>query len=320
MKQVLAEDKHTMLARGEFDKTPGEMLRQARENQKMDIAFAATELRLTVNYVRALEDDHYESLPAVPFVIGYLKSYAKLLSINPEELIAVYRSFTATDDQITPVKEVERVNLNSLFGPHDLKLFLQRHRKSLLAGVVTILLLVFGYLIFSGSDSTLSTDSEARPQPSGSVISEQVHSDTSENLTDKKISVAITDADADADAKKKLVVSEPFDVNSETLINGTGKILENEPEIDQIPPATDTLSIHFTDDCWLEVVDSDAKVLAKDLYKRGDRISLQGQSPFSVLFGNARVVNVSINGNDINVDPGTSQKRLHVTIDDSQYQ
>ena len=71
---------------------PGQRLRQARLHRGLELRQVARELRLTVERVQAIEEDDYAALPDPVFVVGYLKNYARLMDLNPEALVAAYRT------------------------------------------------------------------------------------------------------------------------------------------------------------------------------------------------------------------------------------
>jgi cytoskeleton protein RodZ len=63
--------------------TPGKQLRRGREARKLEISQIATSLRITSQVVEALERDDYEHLPSPVFVSGYIRSYARLVGLDP---------------------------------------------------------------------------------------------------------------------------------------------------------------------------------------------------------------------------------------------
>lgn len=65
---------------------PNLRLKQAREAQNLTPADVARRLKLSVWQVEALESGQYEQLPGPTFVRGFLRNYARLLSLDPEEL------------------------------------------------------------------------------------------------------------------------------------------------------------------------------------------------------------------------------------------
>lgn len=71
--------------------SPGQTLRQARETKNLDINYVATALRLSPDVIELLERDDYSGLPSAVFVSGYIRSYARLMDIDPEPLNRQFR-------------------------------------------------------------------------------------------------------------------------------------------------------------------------------------------------------------------------------------
>jgi cytoskeletal protein RodZ len=69
-------------------KTAGSALAAGRAAWDLSVEDVASNLNLGVDTIHALERDDYESLPGYTFVKGYIRSYANLLRLNPDELIA----------------------------------------------------------------------------------------------------------------------------------------------------------------------------------------------------------------------------------------
>lgn len=68
--------------------TPGEYLRRLREEKGHTHAAVSSALHLTVHYIKALESDEYGKLPGLTFVKGYLRSYARFLGADVENVLA----------------------------------------------------------------------------------------------------------------------------------------------------------------------------------------------------------------------------------------
>jgi len=66
---------------------PGQRLRQAREALNLNLQDVAQQLHLNVNLIQALEDHNEEALPAKTYLIGYLRSYARLLNLPAGSII-----------------------------------------------------------------------------------------------------------------------------------------------------------------------------------------------------------------------------------------
>ncbi len=67
--------------------TAGQKLAAAREDFGISVQEVAENLNLGVSIIRAIETDDYDKLPGSTFVKGYIRAYANLLRLNPDELI-----------------------------------------------------------------------------------------------------------------------------------------------------------------------------------------------------------------------------------------
>ena len=82
----MSEDSKPDLA-SDFVDSPGAALRQAREKYGLSIDDVAGELNLSAAQIRALEDNRFEDLPGKTYVQGYLRSYARLLNSDEDDIL-----------------------------------------------------------------------------------------------------------------------------------------------------------------------------------------------------------------------------------------
>ena len=72
-------------------KTIGEILRDEREKHRLSIEKLAKKTRIKEKYLRALEDNQFDQLPAATFVRGYIKIYSQLFGFDHQPLVALLR-------------------------------------------------------------------------------------------------------------------------------------------------------------------------------------------------------------------------------------
>lgn len=72
-------------------KTIGEILREERERHHLPIGKLAQKTLIKEKYLRALEENKFEQLPAATFVRGYIKIYAQLFGFDHQPLVALLR-------------------------------------------------------------------------------------------------------------------------------------------------------------------------------------------------------------------------------------
>ena len=73
-----------------FEPLPGDLLVAARRSRGMSTAKAAAALNLDETVVLALDENRFEDLGAPVFARGHLRKYARLLELNPDDVIRAY--------------------------------------------------------------------------------------------------------------------------------------------------------------------------------------------------------------------------------------
>lgn len=117
---------------------PGQRLREAREELKLSRQDVARKLRLDADLIQALEDNDREALPAQTYLVGYLRSYARLLNLPVESIIADSRV------NLQPTSTLRPQNIDY----RDPQRF-EALQRLVLLGVLLILVLGFGYWLIS---------------------------------------------------------------------------------------------------------------------------------------------------------------------------
>jgi hypothetical protein len=86
----------------------GSSLRDARERQGLDFPELEERTKIRPKYLRALEDERFDILPAPTYVKGFLRSYAEALGLDGQPFVDEYNSrFTIGEDE--PVLMTRRV-------------------------------------------------------------------------------------------------------------------------------------------------------------------------------------------------------------------
>ena len=70
--------------------TLGQYLHDARVAKDIDLRDAAQQTRISIQYLRALEDEDFSKLPGEVFVKGFLKNYGRFLKLDESEVMKRY--------------------------------------------------------------------------------------------------------------------------------------------------------------------------------------------------------------------------------------
>ena len=78
--------------------TVGAQLAEARAASGRELADVARETRVPLRHLMAIEADDHESLPALPYALGFVKTFARSVGLNAEVVGAQFR----TETRLTP--------------------------------------------------------------------------------------------------------------------------------------------------------------------------------------------------------------------------
>jgi len=84
-----AEEIHDMLGTDQPAYTGG-TLRTIREFLSLDLKDVAEEIKLRRGILQAIEEENVAALPALVYLKGFVKAYAKCLGLDPERVVADY--------------------------------------------------------------------------------------------------------------------------------------------------------------------------------------------------------------------------------------
>jgi len=90
------------------NRTVGEILRTAREEQGTSLEEISLLTKIRVKYLTAIESDNWEALPSPVQQKGFVRTYARVLELDPGSLLAQLRSVLVEDDlSVEPPPEVQ---------------------------------------------------------------------------------------------------------------------------------------------------------------------------------------------------------------------
>lgn len=90
--------------------TLGERLRQGRDAKGLTVQAVSNATKIREHILASLESDNYTALPAPVFVRGFLRTLSRHLSLNSEELLALYAAVTSPSEAPQPEIEPEKLH------------------------------------------------------------------------------------------------------------------------------------------------------------------------------------------------------------------
>jgi cytoskeleton protein RodZ len=144
----------------------GNSLREARQRQHLELTDIELATKIRARYLRALEEESFESLPAQTYVKGFLRTYADYLGLDGQLYVDEYNSRYAVGDEDHREPVVARRS-SQVRRPYRLE---GRGVVFALAGIGALFALVIAAWKFSDSGNkqpilNLGTGSSNPPKP-----------------------------------------------------------------------------------------------------------------------------------------------------------
>jgi len=274
----------------------GARLKAAREERGLSVSEVAQSLKFAPRQLEALEQDRFELLPGGTFVRGMVRSYARLLKLDPEPLVeAIAGRFQAPDAGTLAARYSQPVP------------FSDGARRS-----------TFVYLGVSVAVLAL-----------GSLVAYQWYREhrTATQLAAKRAAEKRVVAAPKPAAAPPTVASapraQPKAVEEPPRTEAVMKVATTEPApsvakapvpVAKIASGVHRLVIRCEEEAWIEVKDSNERMLVSSLNPKGCERVVQARGPLTLVIGNAQHVRITHNDRPIDLAPHTKLAIARFTL------
>ena len=305
---------------GQLPGFPGHILRQVREQKGLSQQEVARELHLTSRVINGLEVDDFSHVNSPIFARGYIRSYARHLGLDADELVAEYDAvYGSPDHGKKPMSTIRKVSEQARPGDAWVKL----------VSVVLVLALVgASWWWWQSQNDTVAPvpvdevavqDSQGEdrlaklPEDEGLDLELQQmgSTDATVGFTDEAAVAEASTQEAAASPEPAVVVEpeaerqpaaeqapevQPQPATQpavEAQVADTASAAEQATAptlLPEVAPGEGLLVIEFADDCWVEIQNGAGTMVVADLKSKGDVIALAVAAPAQVLLGRASAV------------------------------
>jgi len=258
----------------------GERLRAIRDEKNLSLDDVANATKINKNILVALENDQYELLPPKVFVKGFLRSYARYVGMEVDELWDLYEKAcgSKTPAEIPKKSEIKQKKFRP--GPFIFLL--------ILFGLLLVGLLPYFYRL-QGNNETLvpPASRESKPKPSLNVQPPLDKTRSPEEAV-SPAEKASPEGEEHPDLREKLPSTASY------LSEQKGLTLPQIPS-----PAPPPLPIQIKATCyattWIGYVIDNGQTSQTFLYP-GDEFSWEAKEKIELKIGNAGGIKITING------------------------
>ena len=294
------------------DSGPGGKLQAARLQLGMSIGDVAERMHLSNTILEALEDNNFDEITAPIFVKGYLRAYARILSIDEEAIISEYiQVYSDEDPPITTTS-----NTASEISASDTRV---KWMTYLVILVLIALIATWWWSDQQTSEQLISLDAEQTTTPE--VIEEQVDTAepeasagpvTEESSNEQAVLAGDEPAEPATEETLPLLSLQPETSGTEVTDNiepvtapiastASSPVSSQSATERRAPTGDDQFLLVVNADTWADIKDATGFQLIYDLMRADSTLMMTGTAPFEVFLGNGHGVDVEINGEPVDI-------------------
>jgi cytoskeleton protein RodZ len=261
----------------------GERLKAARERLGMTHTDVAQRLKYAARQVQALEEGKFDTLPGLTFQRGFVRGYAKLVGLDPNEMVARLEYEVGRDGGPTTTQLQQIVYTPALLPSQAAS----TSAWPWIFGMILAIVGIGGYTLYewesparnakSGIGVVLPTPVPQTPTPTA----------VTENTGERLIPLPQPAADV--------------------LPSGTGDVVSAPAaaSVAGVAPGTGKIHLSFSGESWVEVRQANGSIAFSGMNSTGTEQWVDGQPPFDLVVGNARAVKLVYRGAEVNLEPYT---------------
>ena len=267
----------------------GQELAAAREARGLALADVAQQLKFAPRQLEALEQEHLDALPGATFARGMVRSYARLLKLDPEPLVQrIAGRFEVPDSN----RLAERYHQPVPFSDSA-----RRSTFVYLAMSLGVLVLV-GAVAYEWHQERTAAARSTTPGAT-SVAKAKPAPREAKPLAAPVAPVAVQPAIA------------PVPVAAEKTPKTTERTLKT---VEKPVGGANRLVVRTEGEAWIEIRDSADRMLVSSLNPPGSERVVRGRPPYSLIIGNASQVSITYDDKPVDLAPHTRQDVARLTL------
>jgi len=271
----------------------GAELAAAREARGLGLPEIAQQLKFGVRQLEALEADRFDELPGGTFARGMVRSYARLLKVDPEPLLGrIAGRFDAPDSNQLAARFSQPVP------------FSDNARRSTLVYFV----LSLGILVVIGSFAWQWQRERNAPKQMA-LVKPKAEPARKPAPPAKPASVVPAPVVEKAPVvEEKKIIPSPAPAPAPAAAAATATAAPSPGGVHRIVLRVES------DEAWLEVTDAAGRQIVSSLNPAGSERVVQGRGPFTLVIGNASHVRVLHNDREVDLRPHTKVEVARFTL------
>ncbi len=298
---------------------PGQILASKRQELNWSVEDVAQSLHLAPRQIHAIEADNYSALPGIAITRGFIRSYAKLLKLDPAPLLEMLANETDSKAEHAAVRKALPAKPFYANRSLDLTNTSRSWARSLIWAVFVIVPVVLFIAWKAGwlPHSWVAGAGRLLPAQTVTDKTSKVQSDSAGSehkagaLTAGEAAAGITPQSPEENSINTVVAAQ---TSGSIEAQGTLPTDIVTGQAADILESKDMLMLKLREDSWIEIRNSRNKVLLSRLAKAGESEAIPVSEPLKLVIGNAAGVDAQLRGMPVELNASTRNNVARLTV------
>ena len=284
----------------------GARLRMVRRENDISVRDIAKELHLDEAKVRALEENDFAQLGAPVFAKGHMRKYAELVGVADEDILDDYYQLNRSAGAPPVVGPKHPPPVDYSFLP------------ALIAGAILALLVSAALYWWFNRDVPADVAQDLEPSSLAPFVTDspgpEPQTETGESLLSdgpvEEAAVTQTDEEPAVQVDEESISDDSAESG---VVEDQSVVAEEVSTVSNLPQVSVTMT--FSGDCWTEASDASDRRLFYDLGTAGRVVTISGDAPLRIVFGDGDNVRLQVEGRDFPIpDSARSGRLVRLTV------
>jgi cytoskeleton protein RodZ len=248
--------------------TFGENLRREREMRGITLQEISAATKISVNFLKSLENEEFSRLPGGIFNRGFVRAYARYLGLDEDPLIEEY---------LLAAKPKGDIDLSQFSPPRTYSRPERSTRRTLWVAIIVVVLLSLGFTLWKHSHQPLQVPSTPNGSPAGN---HPTNSSSGPPEAAGRSAQTANNKPAGGGVLAATATVTPAAPKLPTVTDADGKLV---------------LQIAATERSWV-AIDADGNTVMQGVMDPNTVKTFKADTFFDVLTGNAQGVILTLNG------------------------
>jgi len=265
-------------------RTVGKILKESRESKRIDIRSLSKTLKISTEYIIAIEKGQINKTPGDPYTLGFVKAYSEYLDLDTELIVKIYKDETKAKN----IKQT--LNLPLIFITFIYSLLIFGLSSCIIVSFVVVFYNFF-YLQTNIDDIYALT-----PELESEMIALVEEEEFKQSLNElKKYKEKQENENSYTKLNIEVIKNESLEANvkdNESIDPGSAIASVSKEKFDNIK---NKIILKMLGDTWIHIKGSDEKLIISKLMKKNEEFILNSSAYYFITTGNAGNIEILIN-------------------------